>query len=378
MKKKDVVSLVTWIIIFGLLIVYSVVSVRSYAPKSGLRGFEFVAFFFASLAAGVFVNSFIFEFAHCLGAKIGHYKITRVNVLRMCVLKENGKKKLVSRKFDGLTGETRIIPDEKSKKTCDPKWYATMPAIFMLIEICIVVFLYSFLTKEETNKVATDWGQFVLTTGIVGFAMLLYDIVPFEMDVMTDGYRLRLISNKKNKDKINQLLCDPDYAIKNNGKEDKIKEEIYSSDTDINNIYKDLKNNNFVEANKKIKAYTKSLEDQKANARVLLNAKIFEIYTNLMHLSKTEACAYYEKDVPYSTRRDIADEQSILGISAYILMSGLMDKSRSECLYSLKNIQKAYKHCPAIKKELEKDLFNAALNKICIEHPNWELEQYKL
>ena len=65
-------------------------------------------------------------------------------------------------------------------------------------------------------------------------------------------------------------------------------------------------------------------------------------------------------------------------IRTYILMAGLLDKSRSETVLTLNKVLKAYKKTPSKRKEIERTLYNEALNLIIKAHPSWELEGYIL
>ena len=65
-------------------------------------------------------------------------------------------------------------------------------------------------------------------------------------------------------------------------------------------------------------------------------------------------------------------------IRAYLLMSGLLDRSRSECIIALNNVYRAFKHTPKNRQETEVMLFNETLQKVVDAHPDWELDGYKL
>ena len=49
-------------------------------------------------------------------------------------------------------------------------------------------------------------GYFALTVGVVAGICLLYNIIPFKLDSLNDGYRLVMVSNPKNKEAFNELL----------------------------------------------------------------------------------------------------------------------------------------------------------------------------
>ena len=65
-------------------------------------------------------------------------------------------------------------------------------------------------------------------------------------------------------------------------------------------------------------------------------------------------------------------------IRAYLLMSGLLDRSRSECIIALNNVYTAFKKTPKNRQEVEVVLFNETLQKVVDAHPDWELDGYKL
>ena len=65
-------------------------------------------------------------------------------------------------------------------------------------------------------------------------------------------------------------------------------------------------------------------------------------------------------------------------IRAYLLMSGLLDRSRSECIIALNNVYRAFKRTPKNRQATEVMLFNETLQKVVDAHPDWDLEGYKL
>ena len=119
-------------------------------------------------------------------------------------------------------------------------------------------------------------------------------------------------------------------------------------------------------------------EEATVSKKNLLEAKEHQIYINIMTMESEALAKYYEEDVPLSLKREISADSTIIGIRTYILMAGLLDKSRSECLIALQKLNKAYKNTPANRKHSELVLFNEALEKVCQAHPKWELEIYKL
>ena len=60
------------------------------------------------------------------------------------------------------------------------------------------------------------------------------------------------------------------------------------------------------------------------------------------------------------------------------LLSGLVDRSRSECVRSLDKTYKIYKHTPEDRRQLETKLFNNAVDMINEKHPDWGIADYHI
>ena len=102
------------------------------------------------------------------------------------------------------------------------------------------------------------------------------------------------------------------------------------------------------------------------------------IYIEIMTKDLAEAKEYYDKQVSLDERRQLSNDVSMESIRTYILMAGLFDKSKSECVLALNKVYKAFKHTPKQRQKVEIDLFNKALQKIIDQHKDWEFEDYLL
>jgi hypothetical protein len=94
--------------------------------------------------------------------------------------------------------------------------------------------------------------------------------------------------------------------------------------------------------------------------------------------SLEEAREYYEEFVPQSERREISNDVSMPCIRTYILMAGLLDKSRSETTLAAQKVIKAYKKTEKNQRKIETTLYNNAIRKVDEVHPGWELNTYLL
>lgn len=387
MKKEDIFGLFVYLILLALAIVFGFTVLNTHASQSFIGSkvgtFGYMGFMFLAILTGLLFNSTLFELAHMLGAKLGRYEVSSVNILGFCFFKEDGKRKIKFRSFEGLTGETKIYPKDNlvnkkgEHKESSPYAYLWFGSIAIVIEVVVVMVLFTLL-KGEGNTLVSDFAYFILTIGMIGVLILIYNILPFKLDTPTDGYKLTLVSNPKNKVAFNELLRV--QRAMEEGKEVEIKTftEItnYTANLNLNKVYQLLDKRDFANA--------EPLLDMIINAKdnvsysVYIRARAQKIYINLMNKPLEEAKEYYEKEVPASERRDISQDISMPSIRVYLLMSGLLDKSKSECLIALNNVIKAYKKTPKNRQQIEVDLFNETLQKVVDAHPKWELEGYKL
>ena len=373
MKKEDISGTIVYLLILGFGAVFVFTVLKNRGSSSGL-GDLYILFNLGALVAGVVFNAILFETAHIIGAFVGGYSIISVNILGFCVKKDAGKWKFCFSGFDGMTGETKIIPKENRKKESNPYPYLLFGSLFFVLEVVAVMVVFSKYRSEYGGL--GNLAYFLLTVGAVGLMMFIYGILPFKLDSVTDGYRLTKVTNPKNREAFNELLK-VEYDVAQ-GKEVDIKvfTEItnYTADLNLNKVYALLDAKKFDEA----EAILDGIIDSKNNVskNVYIRSKAQKVYIRLINNDIEAASAYYEKEVPVAERREIADDNSMACIRAYILMSGLLDKSRSECVIAINKVGGAYKKTPANRKEVEKQLFNEALKRVNEAHPKWELDKY--
>ena len=378
MKKEDITGIIVYLVIIALAVIFGILVLQRHSVDSSLKGFWFVLYVIGSVLGGALFNGILFELGHVIGAKVGKYEVLSVNIFGVCFYKENGKTKVKFASFDGLTGETKIIPQKDMVEKANPYPYLLFGSLFFAVEAIGVMVAFSFLTASG-NDALSDVGFGLLTGGAIGLAILLYNILPMRVDSMTDGYRLTMVSNPKNRAAFNELLR-VEYEIEqgNSDVEVKVFDEItnFTADLNLNRVYALLDKREFKQAEEILDKIIEAKEN--VSEKVYIRARAQKIYINLITKNLEEARAYYDKEVPVAERREISNDVSMASIRAYLLMSGLLDKSRSECIIALNNVYRAFKHTPKNRQEVEVTLFNEALDKVVAAHPDWELEGYKL
>ena len=377
MKKEDISGIIVYLLIIALAIVFGFTVLKTHANLSTFAD-VYVLFIICSVLIGTVFNAVLFEVAHILGAKAGKYDIVSVNILGFCFYKLDGKTKFKFASFDGLTGETKIVPKKDMVDKANPYPFLFFGSLFFAIEAIAVMIVFYFF-KDYNQDILGDLAYFLLTVGAIGLVILIYNIIPMRIDSITDGYRLTMVSNPKNKEAFNELLrVEYEIAQGHDDIEIKVFDEItnFTADLNLNRVYALLDKKQFAEAEEILDKIIAARES--VSAKVYIRARAQKIYINLMTKDLDEARAYYDKEVPVSERREISNDVSMASIRAYLLMSGLLDKSRSECIIALNNVYRAFKHTPQNRQETEITLFNEALQKVVDAHPDWELEGYKL
>ena len=378
MKKEDITGLIVYLIIIAFAIVFGLTVLQKHGEESNFIGIAYVFYIIISVLVGTLLNAVLFEVAHIVGAKIGKYEIVSVNILGLCFLKEEGKRKVRFASFDGLTGETKIVPKEGMVEKANPYPYLFFGSLFFVVEAVAVMVVFS-LFRRADEPLLRDLAYSLLTIGAIGLIILIYNILPMRIDSMTDGYRLTMVSNPKNKLAFNELLrVEYEIAQGNDNVEVKIFDEItnFTADLNLNRVYALLDKKEYKEAEEILDKIIEAKQD--VSEKVYIRSRAQKIYINLITKDLNEAKEYYEKEVPVSERREISNDVSMASIRAYLLMSGLLDRSRSECVIALNNVYRAFKHTPKNRQHTELVLFNEALQKVVDAHPDWELEGYKL
>ena len=369
MKKQDVTGLIVYLLIFALAIVFGLTVLREHSANSGLKTALYVVYVLGAIITGLILNSAIYELGHIVGAKLGRYSIISVCILGCTFFKQDKKWKFKFGGFDGLTGETKIAPKTEGKPS-NPTPFLLFGTLFYMVEALLFAIAFVILKGIKDNMAAANTAYFLLIVVVIGAMILIYNIMPFQLDSLTDGYRLKMISNPKNKEAFNELLR-VENAIENGDKNVEIKTftEItnFTADLNYNKVYVCLENGDYKTAEEMIDLVINAKAT--VSPKVFLRAKAQKIYIHIMSDSIEKAAEFYDKEVPVSDRREISSDISMESIRAYILMSGILDKSKSETTLALNNVLKAFKKTSIARQPIELKLYNQALQKVIDDIP---------
>ena len=380
MKKEDVTALIVYLLIIAVAVVFSLAVLRAYYPSSGfanIGGFAFAGFIVGAVTAGILSSAILLELGHIIGAKLGKYEIISVNIFFFMFYKAEKKWKFKFASFDGLTGETKIVPNEKSKPV--PTAYLTLGTLFLALWGIGSFVIYSFNIGKGTSR--SDLAYFFLTVMVVVLICLVYNILPLKLDTKNDGYSLRMMSNPENKKAYNKMLkVEKDISDGNNDIDtevDTTKEVTnYTAEISLNKVYVLIDKGQLKEA-EEILNY---ILDNKSHisSKVFLKTLCTKIYVVAINSNKEDAIKFLNESVDMSIRRDLSDENTMSAIRAYIILEALIDNSKSECLLAVNRVNKALRRVDKNRQMSESVMYNNTIDFVNNVHPKWLFDKYKI
>lgn len=365
MKKEDAASLVVYVLMIGLALFIGLGIIKPvFEANASVAGNQYV-FAIIAVVVGVVINAILLELGHVLGGLIGKYKIHSVNIFGFCLYKKAGKLHFAFKMFDGLSGETKFVPkNEKSS----PRAATLMPLVMYLLELVAAIVLYGLIsTGLNVDLVWLSIGAIIVAS--IGGMMVLYNIIPFKLDAMTDGYRLTLFSKKINIEAYNELM------LAENGEVDftpRVFEEItdFTAEVNLIAVYRNIKLKNFLEAEAILQNIIKN---ETATSAATHNRAIAQLlYLKIMNEPLEDAKAYHAT-TSSAVQRFLSNDLSMPALRAYLLIAGLVDASQGEVAYCLDRKKKAIKYTAPGISEIENELFNEALLKVQTAHPDWKM-----
>lgn len=364
MKKEDFLTLVVYAVMIVIALFVGLQVIKPSFDNTHITGNGQYVFAIASLIAGLLLNVILMETGHVLGALIGGYAILSVNILGLCFYKSKGRWKIGFKSFEGLTGETKIMP---RKTKTNPKWFLWGATIIFIIEGIVLFTLYAVLDSENPVKYAS------LIVVAVGGMITFYNVIPMKLDTINDGYRLTLITKGINVDAFNELMR-IEQAISENRKPENIHtyEEITTLTVQVNlhRIYELLDENRFTDAEAIIDNILKNPKNINDTAYGRVVAQ--KTYLRLLTSPLEEAKAYYT-GLDGKARKFLSNDLSMESLRAYILVSGIVEESEHECRYAFERMPSAVKRMgDPLRIEAEKRLFGLASDKVKEAHPSWD------
>ena len=223
MKKQDLFTYLAYFLMIALALVVGFTVIRQALSDLSTR---FTMGQVVGLSVGVLIGSLIlhaavFELARVIGAKIGGYEITKINILFFNFAKQSsGKWKFSFAGMDGLTGETVIVPKKDLKKEASPLPFLWFPTMLFAIQIIVIIFAIVQLDAYmKTSEGAIDLSAKIVTAILyiyvtLGGMLVLYDLFPTQLDTKNSGYFIRILNGNTNRHAFNLMLLADDETRK--------------------------------------------------------------------------------------------------------------------------------------------------------------------
>ncbi len=377
MRKEDIASLVVYAIMIALAIIIgftvlmpimNTLSAQSMMPFNNSFLFAIIVIVVAIIFTSIFI-----ELAHFLGAKIGSYKIVMFNIMGLAIYRKNGKMKLGFKGFDGLTGETKIVP---KKETSNPKAYCWFPILFFILEIVAVIIISVYVSSSipEVKKSLMWLLASAIMFACIGGIVILYNYVPVRLDSMNDGYRLSLLGKPVNKVAFNEMLK-VEYAEFEGNVVETVPffNEItdFTARVDLIRVYQQLGQKDYTNAIKSLELIVATPKNINADTYNSAQAQIVSIM--LLKGDNPKDVEQYYNSLPSYTKKAFSEASTIECDRAYLTVSGLIENSEGETNYAYDKFSKCLKKAPEGRINVEKELYTDCLNLIKKVHSDWKI-----
>ena len=371
MRKEEIRGLIIYSILIIAALIVGFTAIRPTMEDFGPAKMSPFGFLIVVLVIAYLFNAVGLEVLHVIGALFGGYKVTAFNVLGLCIYKTEEKWKFGLRDFGGISGETKIAPKKEKLNINLLTWF---PIFGYAIEIGVCVVLMTIIAnKDEPGAWLKSAALiFILISSMIAF----YNLVPFKLDSMTDGYRMRLFSKPVNVEAYNKMLViQEEQRLGKNMENIPVFEEITEYTAEINKLamYQLLENEKLIEA--------EAILDKLLEHKQVLNVNEYnrliaqKLYLSVMLNSVEKAKELYDQLCPIEIRRFIANDFSMPSIRAYILIAGMIEGSESEVEFAKSKIERAKKKALASEIKAEEKLLEKAINYVYENHPKWVKEK---
>ena len=376
MKKNDFATFIVYIAMFAIALLVGFLVIKPLMDQYGSSvPLHPIIVMLLGLVAGVILNALLLVLGHVLGARLGHYKVTKAVVLGVGVRKVNGVNKFGFHAFDGLVGETKVVPEDVKNSSLGG--YIFFPVLFLFVEVvaCMIGIVVC-QNQEASNPGLAGLHAFLVTILAVGGMIFLYDLFPAHIESITDGYLLVLLSKPANKEAYNNLLlaeaaADAGQPIP----ETPVYEEItdFTAELNLLTVYRHLTEG---EPEKALPMLDPMFsEESGASKATQAYVKTLKLATLLEQDNREKGKKMYE-ELSDEDKRYIANIGNLTSLRAYLLIASFVEASDSECNYAIDKAEKMIKNCDPTFKDAEKSLLQYDVDLCRKAHPSWEF--YKL
>ncbi len=368
MRKEDFLSIIVYLLMLIVALFIGLQIINPALNDLGLNSdLERYWFAISTIVVGVLINVVLFELGHVLGAIAGGYKVISVNILGLMLYRTKDKWRFGFRRYEGLTGETKIIAKKEHTK---PRLYLFGPTLLTLLEFGVAIILFLALNEKQPL-----YHQSLIVAGI-GTMLLLYNIMPFKLDNFTDGYYIILLGRKINVTAYNELIRIESKIFEGEDiGEVKAFDEVTTMTARVSlyRLYQMIDNKQYEGA---LSLIEQLIEGEKnVELEFIARIKAQKIYILLLTKALEVSENYWLNDLTLQERRFISNDLTYETMRAYLLYSGLVTESESECAFVLNRLKKAESYrFNDFRAAEELALIKEVYTKIIDKNPTWEIK----
>jgi hypothetical protein len=363
MKRQDILTLIVYATMVAIAIFVGVNIIAPAFVTLGITGITQYVYASITIFFAFLINVILLEIGHILGALAGGYRIQTVNILGLALIFSPQGSHLRLQNYEGLTGETVVVPKAKKLK---PKLYLWGGLILYVVEI-FLAFVIGYGLFDQSQ-----WGRYASVIVIaVGGMLMIYNFMPFKLDTVTDGYKLATLTTAKGNDAYEELQrIEKIYKLGKNPKPFKVFKELNNLNVQIyfHKIYQAMVDENYEEASADLKKLAAS-----PRLGETIQQKIFVLQTYIAFIEKkSKAASSFFYELSSKQRKYISNDNNMSTLSTYLYVAGLIEESYSESTYTFE------RHVVAIKKIQESGrkaaeaiLFDRMLKLVKKKNPSW-------
>jgi hypothetical protein len=363
MKKESFFTL----IVYGMMVAIAIfVGVNIIAPAfitMAITGIDQYVYATITIFFAFLINVILLEVGHILGALAGGYRIQTVNVLGLAFVFSPQGLSLRLQPYEGLTGETVVIPKAKKLR---PKLFLWGGLIVYVVEM-ILAFIIGYGLFDQNQ-----WGRYASVVVIaVGGMLMIYNFMPFKLDTVTDGYKLATLTTAKGNEAYEELQrIEKTYKLGNNPKPFKVFKELNNLNVQIyfHKIYQAMVDEDYDEAKVDLKLLSES-----PRLGETLQQRVFVLQTYIAMIEKKpKAAASYFYELSSKQRKYLSNDNHMSTLSTYLYVAGVIEESYSEATYTFeRQVVSIQKIQESGRKAAEAILFDRMLKLVKKKQPTW-------
>jgi hypothetical protein len=363
MKKEDILTLIVYAMMVAIAIFVGVNIIAPAFVTLGITGISQYVYASITIFFAFLINVILLELGHILGALAGGYQIQTVNILGLAFIFSSQNLRLRLQTYEGLTGETIVVPKAKKLKPKLFLWGGLLVYVFETILAFVIG--YGFFNQNQ-------WGRYASVVVVaVGGMLMIYNFMPFKLDTVTDGYKLATLTTTKGNDAYEELQrIEKMYKLGKSPKPFKIFKEFNNLNVQIyfHKIYQAMVDEAYDEAGDDLKKLASS-----PRLGETLQQKIFVLQTYIALIEKkpTTASTFFYA-LSSKQRKYLSNDSNMSTLSTYLYVAGLIEESYSEATYTFeRQLVSIKKIRESGRKSAEAILFDRMLKLVKKKHPSW-------